>query len=72
MRQIYPETWESLVFFFKTLIQLYLLCSFFYSMTYYIKEVIKGNIFWRLIEKVLAYEEATDRNRGTPLNFSQN
>ena len=31
MSQIQPETGESLVFFFKTLIQLYLLPSFIYS-----------------------------------------
>ena len=34
--------------FFKILIQLYLLRSFLYSLTYFIKEVIKGKIFWRL------------------------
>ena len=52
--------------FFKTLIQLYLLCSFLYSLTYCIKEVIKGRIFWRLNEKIPAYEAATARNRGIP------
>ena len=55
--------------FFKTLIQSYLLRSFFYSLTYCIKEVIKSNIFWRLNEKVLAYEAATARNRGIPWIF---
>ena len=54
MRQIHPETGETIVFF-KTLIQLYLLRSNIYSLTYYIKEVIteviKGNIFWRISEK---------------------
>ena len=37
--------------FFKILIQLYLLGSFLYSLTYCIKEVIYGKIFWRLSEK---------------------
>ena len=37
--------------FFKTLIQLNLLCSFPYSLTYCIKEAINGKIFWRLNEK---------------------
>ena len=37
--------------YFKTIIQLYLLRSFLYSLTYCIKEVIKGKIFWRLNEK---------------------
>ena len=70
MRQIQPETGEYLVFF-KMIIQLYLLRSFFYSLTYYIKEVIKGKIFWRLNLKVLAYEVATSWNRGIPGNFSK-
>ena len=48
MRQIQPEGEERIVFFFKTLIQLYLLRSFLYSLTYCIKEVIYGKIFWRL------------------------
>ena len=52
--------------FFKTLIQLYLLCSFLYSLTYCIKEVIKDNIFWRLNEKVPACEAATAWNIGIP------
>ena len=59
IRQIQPEAGESLVFFFKTLIQLYLLRSFLYSLTYGIKEVNNGKIFWRLYLKVLAYEAAT-------------
>ena len=36
--------------FIKILIQLYLLRSFLYSLTYCIKEVIEGKIFWRLNE----------------------
>ena len=44
--------------FFKTLIQLYLLCSLLYSLTYCIKEVIKGKMFLRLNENVLIYEAA--------------
>ena len=43
MRQIQPETGEYLVCFFKTLIQLYLLRSFLYSLTYCIKEDIEDN-----------------------------
>ena len=38
-------------------------------MTYSIKEVIKGKIFWRLNKKVPAYEAATSWNRGIPCNF---
>ena len=52
--------------FLKILIQLYLLHSFLYSLTYCIKEVINGKIFWRLNSKVLAYEAATAWNRGIP------
>ena len=36
---------------FKILIQFYLFCFFFCSLTYSNKEVIKGNIFWRLNKK---------------------
>ena len=59
MRQLRPEIEESLVTFFKTLIQLYLLCLFTYSLNCFIKEVIKGKIFWILNEKMPAYEAAT-------------
>ena len=52
--------------FFKTLIQLYMFCLFIYSLTYCIKEVIKGKIFLRLDEKVPAYEADTAWNRGIP------
>ena len=45
MRQLRPETGETLVTIFKTLIQLYLFCLFLYYLTYYTKEGIKGNIF---------------------------
>ena len=45
--------------FSKTLIQLYLLHLFLYPLTYYNKEVIKGNIFWRLNEKLPVYETDT-------------
>ena len=57
--------------FFKILIQLYLLRSFLYPLTYCIKEVIKSKIFWILNKKVLAYEAATAWNRGIPCNFSK-
>ena len=58
-----------LCIFFKILIQLYLLRSFLYSLTYLIKEVIKSNIFWSLNKKVLAYEAAMAWNRGIPSKF---
>ena len=57
--------------FFKILIQIYLLRSFLYYLTYCIKEVIKGKIFWILNLKMLAYEAATAWNRGIPCNFSK-
>ena len=53
------------------LIQLYLVRSFLYYLTYCTKEVIKGKTFWRLNEKVTAYEAATAWNRGIPCNFSK-
>ena len=45
------------LYFFKSLIQLYLLHSFLYSLAYYIKEVIKGKIFWILNVKVTALRQ---------------
>ena len=69
MRQIQPATGEYLVFFFKILIQLYLLRSLLYSVAYFIKEVTKGRIFWRLNLKVPVYEAATAWNRGITCNF---
>ena len=57
--------------YFKIIIQLYLLHSFIYSLTYCIKEVINGKIFWRLHLKVLDYEAATAWNRWIPCNFSK-
>ena len=71
MRQIQPETGEYLVFFFKTLIQLYLLRSFLYSLTYCIKEVIKGKIFWRLNEKSAGLWGSYSLKQGNPLQFFQ-
>ena len=50
MRNIHTEAGKYIVFF-KTLIQLSLSRLFLYSLTYCIKEVIKGKIFWRLNEK---------------------
>ena len=58
-----------LCIFFKIRIQLYLLCSLLYSLTYCIKEVINGKIFWRFNEKVLAYEADTAWNRVIPCEF---
>ena len=55
MRQIHPETGESLVLFFKTLIQLYLLRLFIYSLTYCIKEGIEDNhldIKWKMCQSI--------------------
>ena len=49
--------------FFKTLIQLYLLCSFLYSLTYCIKEVIKGNILLRLDEKYASLRQLQPQTR---------
>ena len=69
MRQIQPEPGESLVFFFLTLIQLYLLHSFLYFLTYCIKEVIKGNIFWRLNEKNAGLWGSYGLKQRNPLNF---
>ena len=46
---------NTLDFCFKTLIQLYVLRSLLYSLAYYIKEVIKGEIFGDKTKKVLAY-----------------
>ena len=66
-----PKQGNTLYFFFKTLIQLYFLRLFLYSLTYCIKEVIKGKIFWRLNLKVPAYEVATAWNRGIHCNFSK-
>ena len=62
---------NPIYFFFKTLMQLYFLRSSLYTLTYYIKEVIRGKIFWRINLKVLAYEAAAAWNRGIPCNFSQ-
>ena len=67
--QIQPETGESIVFFFKTLIQLYLLRSFFYSLTYCIKEVIKSKIFWRLNGKSVGLWGSYGLKQGNPLKI---
>ena len=58
--------------FFKILIQLYLLPSFLYSLTYCIKDVIIRRIFWRWNKIVLAYEAATAWNRGIVWKKKQN
>ena len=64
------ETGVNLVIFFKKLMQLYLFCWFHYSLTFCIKEVIKGNLFCILnIKKVLAYEAATAWDRGNPSRY---
>ena len=53
--------------FFKTIIQFYLLCSFLYSLTFYIKEVIKGKIFWRLNDKSVGLWDNYSLKQGNPL-----
>ena len=58
--------------FYKTLIQLYLLRSFLYSLTYCIKEVIKGKIFWRSNEKIAGLRGSYGLEQGNPLQFFQN
>ena len=55
--------------FFKTLIQLYLLCSFLYYLTYCIKKVIKSKIFWRLNEKSVGLWGSYGLKQGNPLQF---
>ena len=79
MRQIQPEKGKRLYFFqntntivfFKTLIQLYFLCLFIYSLTHCIKEVIKGNIFWILNEKSAGLWGSYGLTHGNPLFFSK-
>ena len=63
MRQIWPETGEPLVIFFKTLIQLYLFCLFLYFWLTVSNRVSK-EIFLDIEYKVLAYEAAMSWNRG--------
>ena len=57
--QIQSKKGESLAIFSNTLIQFYLSRLFLYSLTYCIKVVIRGKIFWRLNEKLPAYEADT-------------
>ena len=57
---------------FKNLIQLYFLCSFLYSLTYCIKEVIKGNISWRLNGNSDDLWGSYGLKQGNPLRFFQN
>ena len=54
---------------FKTLIQLYLLRSFLYSLTYCIKEVIKGKIFRILNEKSASLWGSYGLKQGNPLQI---
>ena len=55
--------------FFKILIQLYLLRSFLYSLTYCIKVVIKGKTFWRLNEKSAGIWGIYGLKQRNPLQF---
>ena len=57
---------------FKTIIQLYLLCLFRYCMTYCIKEVIKGIIFWILNEKSAGLRGSYGMKQGNHLQIIQN
>ena len=50
-------------------IQLYLVRSFLYSLTYCIKEVIKGNILWRLNEKSAGLWGRYSLKQANPLQF---
>ena len=61
----------NLLYFFQNTNPAIFLRSFLYSLTYCIKEVINGKIFWRLNLKVPAYEADTAWTRGIPCNFSQ-
>ena len=58
--------------FFKILIQLYVLRSFLYSLTYCIKEAIKGEIFWILNEKSVGLWGSYGLKQRNPLQFFQN
>ena len=58
MRQLRPETGESLAIFFKTLIQLFLFCLFFHFDLLY-QRGYQRQYFWTLNLEVLAYEAAT-------------
>ena len=55
--------------YFKTLIQLYLLYSFIYSLTYCIKEVIKGKIIWTLNENRAGLWGSYWMKQGNTLQF---
>ena len=58
--------------FFKTLIQLYLLRSFLYYLTYCIREVIKGKLFWILNEKSSGLWGSNSLKQGNPVQLFQN
>ena len=51
------------------LIQLFLVRSFLYSLTYCVKEVIKGNIFWRLNEESVGLWGSYGLKQRNPLKF---
>ena len=55
--------------FYKILIQLYLLCSFLFSLTYCIKELINGKIFWRLNGRMVGLWGRYGLKQGNPLPF---
>ena len=50
---------------------MYLLHLFIYYLTYHIKKSIEVQIFWRLDEKVPAFEVAMDWFIGISFNFPQ-
>ena len=67
MRQIWPETGESLVIFFKILFQLYLFC-FFSIFVLMCPRGYQRQYFWTINLKLFAYayEATTEQNRGIP------
>ena len=66
MRQIQPETWEYLAIFHNTNP---IFIFFLYSLTYCIKKVIKGKIFWRFYEKSASLWGSYVLKQGNPLQF---
>ena len=59
MRQLRPETGESLAIFFKTLIQLYFCFVYFSIFDLLYQRGYQRQYFWAFNLKVLAYEAAT-------------
>ena len=68
MRQLRPETRESLAIFFKTLIQLYLFCLFLYFWLTVSKRVSKA-IFLDITFKSVGLWGSYGLKQGNPLQF---